>query len=722
LHLSLAVVVTLLSAPNLRRPDAALNQALEAHHAELRTDAMDLAFLASDPLFTRRGWSALEASALGNRSWVSAREARLLLPFHSTSDKELRFRARSHEDLGPELDLELALNGHVLPTLGLTPQERKLRVLLPSSFQVRGTNVLSFRVSSLRRARPGEADQRPLAVAVSDLAVVPVDSVAQLSMPRAERSDWLWLPPSSSGAYYLRVPERARLILDARPRDGGGTPPLIAVSVENDASGRAFLQAHTVAKELRTEIDLAPYGGEILRLELANESVAAGAWVAASLDVPKLVSPRLSVTWAGSSPHVFLFVVDTLRADALGAYGKSPSISPHFDALAKQGVLFEDATSQASWTRPAVASLLTGVAPATHGPAQEDQGLRPEITTLAERLRAAGYRTGAFVANHLLTPDLGYARGFDTWNEERTSLYGARAETVVERALAWLERAETPAFLYIHVMEPHAPYDSTPGTSPAACSGECDTLALLRRGQLGELPEEKLQFLKARYEGEVHQADQAFGSLSASLKRRSVFDQSIIVFTADHGEEFREHKGTGHAKTLYQEVIRVPLAFRLPRATGGGGRIAGPVEHLDLMPTLLALVGAAEGSGLSGRNLTDALLEGRVRDPAPPLIVSEARFTTTHKYSARSGRWKLIENADGPLLWRAGAHTELYDLASDPLEQVNIVDRRPIVARFLLQRIRAYRQAASQPSPARPRPTIRAPRDSELLRALGYLN
>jgi arylsulfatase A-like enzyme len=139
-----------------------------------------------------------------------------------------------------------------------------------------------------------------------------------------------------------------------------------------------------------------------------------------------------------------------------------------------------------------------------------------------------------------------------------------------------------------------------------------------------------------------------------------------VVFTSDHGEELLDHGGTEHAKTLYQELLRIPLAVRLPRATHGGTREAAPVQQIDLLPTLLGLAGVAPPPGLPGRNLAQRWLGSPDPSPEPPLLFADERFTVISKAAVRAGPLKLILNSDGVALWRAGTQLELHDLANDP--------------------------------------------------------
>jgi len=689
--------------------------------AELRGDELDLAYLASDPSFERRGWSRLEGPPGRRMAWAQGRRSRLRLPFHSTGDKELYLRGRSHESLGPSLPLSVLLNGVPLGQIALAPTEQEFRVVVPASAQSRGDNLLEIAAPRKRVPPPGDADRRELVAAFSAIAVRPLGPTARSGLPAAAGTR-LMLPPSSSLAYYLRVPAGARLSLGA---EGGEAGPSRLVGSLEDDTGRTTVidRPASPGRSVTQEVGLEQKAGAIVRLELANPGPQAVLWLTtARLTVPAgAAPPPPPVRAAAARPNLVLYVVDTLRADYLGAYGHPAPTSPRLDGFARDGVLFEDAWAQASWTRSAMASVLTGLHVQGHGVDREDRLLSPSAHTLTEALRAGGYRTGAFVANHLLGGRFGFDQGFDAWNPATPSLYGAPAADLVRAALAWVDSGPRPFFLYVHTMEPHAPYTpSDEDLRPFAVDGyrgPTDTRSLLRLGQLGTLDPAGLAFLRSRYRGEVRQNDRAFGGLLDGLESRGLAGATAVVFTADHGEEFLEHGGTEHAKTLYQELVRVPLVVRLPGGPKRGARERAPAQQIDLMPTLLSLAGLPPGA-LPGRDLT-LTLTGQPPPELPPLLFSEERFGVVDKLSIRAGDLKLIFNNDGPALWRAGSHLELYDLARDPVEKVNLVARRPIAAVFLQRRLEAFRNA--QPRARAAESVALSSAEKEQLRALGYV-
>jgi arylsulfatase A-like enzyme len=711
-----ALIVALGAGACTGVPEARRDLLAAPADAELRSDTLDLGFLERQGALGQRGLGPLEGRAGHGLVWMLAARARLALPFRTASDKELRVRARCHESLGPELTLDLTLNETPVGSLALTPEPQEFRLLLPAAAQRAGDNLLTLSTPRQRRPPPGDPDRRALAVALSELDVRRIDTPQGAAPPRWQGTR-LDLPAGAAVAWHLRVPPRARLRVSA---SAGPARATLRVALADDERGDTLDSLAIASGRVSRVLDLEPWAGSVARLEVAGEEGLG------RLEELVLLSPGDAKAPAGAleeRPHVVIYLVDTLRADRLGAYGHPAPTSPRFDAFAREALLFEDAWAQASWTRPATGSILTGLHPALHGADREDRALAPEQTTLAELLKAAGYRTGAFVANHLVGGRFGFEQGFDEWNGGDERLYGAPAAVLGERALAWLDRGRGPFLLYVHTLEPHSPYTPEPGyAAPFALphyTGTRDTRGLLRLGQLGRLAPDGLRFLQSQYQGEIRQNDAAFGALLDGLRARGLLEGSVVVFTSDHGEELLDHGGTEHAKTLYQELLRVPLAVRLPGGRRGGTRETDTVQQIDLLPTLLRLAGVVAPGGLPGRDLAARWLGRDARPLEPPLFFAEERFTVISKAAVRAGARKLILNSDGEALWRAGTPLELYDLARDPGERDNLAARAPVSLRYLRQELERFRRLSA--AARKGRTLTLTPGELEQLRALGYV-
>jgi arylsulfatase A-like enzyme len=348
-----------------------------------------------------------------------------------------------------------------------------------------------------------------------------------------------------------------------------------------------------------------------------------------------------------------LITVDTLRPDHLGCYGHGRDTSPNVDALAAEGVVFTDAYSQAGWTLPSVATILTGHYPKDHGATDFHWSLDVRLRPIASILRQHGYDTQGYVSHVMLTPTYGIGDGFAHFDYSVLNVGDphevATAKELTDLALEGIARAQEPYFLWVHYFDPHFEYLYHPAFSRF---GNRDT---------------------DRYDGEIGHTDYHISRLLRKLD-----DNTVVVFTSDHGEEFGDHGGVYHY-TLYQETMRVPLVIRAPGlAPGRNDTVA---EQIDLLPTLLSLLGIEYGAELPGRDLfSDAPDDTPVfieRDRPPPwrqrgvirgnhkLFVVEMQDTTTIPPASR-GTEVPVENV------KLGIYH--YDLAADPGEKHNLYE------------------------------------------------
>lgn len=443
-------------------------------------------------------------------------------------------------------------------------------------------------------------------------------------------------------------------------------------------------------------------------------------------------------------PNIVLISIDALRADRLGVYGNDPAVSPRIDALARRGMVFWQAVAQGSSTVPSVTSFLTSLYPTEAGTITGQKWLLDEQrVTLAEVLQVAGYRTQAFVTNGHLVAAKGYAQGFDGYvAPEPGRSYGLdrlRAETLVAGLAC---RRETPVcdlfdrgyrllfdrllvmedeggrvndlarrfirlhgdeqfFLWLHYMEPHAAYRPTQAFGGMPASVSAGREEFLRAWQPSNktyptvLRDEDVTALLALYDGEVLDVDGWVGGIWAEIEARGLADRTLLVITADHGDEFGEHGDYGHGHTTYQELLRVPLIVAGPQVAEPGRVVETPVPLLDLLPTLLEVAGAPLPDPIRGQSLLPVLRGG---EPAERAIYSEspARRTSYDDKALRLGDYKLVYNVK---LDRA----ELYDLAADPAEQRDLAAAEPERAATMRSQLRAWTAAALETWAALPR-------------------
>lgn len=447
----------------------------------------------------------------------------------------------------------------------------------------------------------------------------------------------------------------------------------------------------------------------VLRLSW-TAAIARRRWAAVSLAVLfAILGFRLSITTGEhplserppappGAPHVIVVAVDTLRYDRTGLGETADSLTPAIDRIAADGVGFTRTYAQSSWTKPSVASLLTSRYPTTHGANLRRDRLNGSLLTLPELLQHAGYRTAIFSANPWIAPAFGFGRGVDDFVEAETETFSrlvllfrmlklpdrlvgfnpvAHTLALLERALGMtdirlnncerdvvlLDRFEkwithyksTATFSYMHLMSPHIPYDAPGG--PEGLSNT-EQVALLTSTEA--LPEARRAQLIAQYDAAVRYANMLLERLISILQRLDLYDGAILVVTADHGEEFHEHGHWGHGKSLYNELVHVPLVLKAP-SVPKGGVFSGASMLVDVMPTLAGLLDLPKQLDWEGRDLTSKI-DGR------PVYGELIREGGLESYMVVENGFKYIETTAG-----LGASTthELYAVRGDEAEQHN---------------------------------------------------
>jgi len=441
---------------------------------------------------------------------------------------------------------------------------------------------------------------------------------------------------------------------------------------------------------------------------------------------------------SGDKPNVVMIVVDTLRADHLGTYGYTTRrTSPNLDAFARDAVRFDHAFSQASWTRPSFASILTGRYPSSHRTVFKPDVLPDAVDTLPEVLSGQGYATAGFVTNFNVAPYFNFGQGFDEYHylepelvlwandtASRLSLYSIvrlvserflsqnlRVENYYQDAKAvgrsvddWLDRKpDGPFFLFVGYMDPHDPYFAHP----------YDGTAVARVAMPRPAPSHAAR-LEALYDGEIRYWDQHFGRLIANLKRRGLYDDTMIVVTSDHGEEFGEHGGFWHGTTLYDEQVHVPLVVRMPRGELSGTTLTDWVRHVDLAPTILRIAGGRAPEGMQGGDIFSA-----GRRPVFAEEDHEGNRIVSVRVPGESGQsdYKLIVANEGNPRGLPG--TELFDVARDPAERRNLAAReREHLARTRAALEQSLRSSAEGAVDAQTHALDESA--TERLRSLGY--
>lgn len=394
---------------------------------------------------------------------------------------------------------------------------------------------------------------------------------------------------------------------------------------------------------------------------------------------------------AGSRPNVVVYLVDTLRKDHLSVYGYSRETSPRLAEFARDAVRFETTYSPTSWTRPAVASLLSGVTPQRHGAISRPDRLAPEVRLLPEYLDGVGYHSRAFVTNPNVLPVWGFGRGFDEFHDVRGADGAARADEINEAVFESLrDNRHEPFFLYVHTVDPHAPYEPPPlfrasFPRPSAADLGSPDPSIVARARLASLIGD--------YDAEILFNDDCFGALVDFLRSEGLYDDALVIFTSDHGEELRDHGELGHGLNLFQEVVQVPLLVKLPGNAHAGRTVRTPASLLDVLPTILALAGGGPAAGGEGVDLQELLRAEQAGSAAgrPFFLDLDLAGVTVERNVVSGvvwGGYKLLD------LSQPRPGVLMFDLLGDPGERESVARRRRALVASLYHRLAEHRAAS----------------------------
>ncbi len=564
-------------------------------------------------------------------------------------------------------------------------------------------------------------------------------------------------------SFRARVPSRGWLDLAVGTIEEGAVTFRVRVERDGRAGpGPGMVRDHTVTTPYRWEplaIDLGGMAGETVALALELEAEAEGAigfWGAPAL------RSRLS-PGPGRPRGVILVQMDTLRRDHLDAYGHQRPTAPHLERLAAEGVLFRNAFAQAPWTKVSTPSILTSLYPSTHGVREFSDRLPASATTVAEAFRDAGYATLSLSSVSFTGQYTNLHQGFEELHEAGSlanrggPLSAKTAREQVDRLLDWIERRDGgPFFAFLHVFDPHFPYEPYAPYDTLWVSPDTRTEHVRQRDEASQRITD--EFMKVRqlpsrdevaasgfdpgayvaveaawYDASIRAMDAEIGRLVERLRAAGLGEEVLLVLTSDHGTEFYEHGGMWHGHSLYGELTDVPLIVHWPRRVAAGRTIDEVVQTIDVMPTLLELAGLPRPAALQGQSLA-LFLDPAARPAAGGGWAGWRRrpaFAERYPYAPDlppprdrtsdaliDGEWKLIQHRT------AGAPPyELYDWRRDPLNQTDLAGRHPEVVARLGETLAAWRrsvEAARLPADAQAAAAL-APEEIERLKSLGYL-
>jgi arylsulfatase A-like enzyme len=528
--------------------------------------------------------------------------------------------------------------------------------------------------------------------------------------------------------------------------DGCNLPFVFSIAGRDTAGWRPVFQEAVRGQEphwLDRSLDLDASGARLgaLRFALQAQGGAVPASCRQGLDARwgSIVFLGRSTPPMSGAPNVLLLSLDTLGAANLGSFENDPAVSPNLDAFLESSFSFRRAYAQYGYTRPSHTSLFTGLYPVHHGVYKPF--VAADFDSLVSVLAQRGYRTAAFTEGAMVDSALGFSRGFDAYHDGKPSLaqdLAGGAEDTFARAGRWLEQQgrDTRFFLFVHTYEVHLPYIPrdraaraiarrlTPGVErffrPVL---QARATSLHNRAQVLLSPAE-LAHLHALHSAEIHFLDRVVARFLVRLRELGLEQDTLVVLLSDHGEQFGERGKVTHGESLHNHVLHVPLGFRWPGRIGPGAS-EEPVQIIDVMPTILDLVGIETSQAVDGRSLAP-LLHGDALPPRPVfsemvhgsgdcIQAGKKEWCRLDRFAVQDRRFKLITSRIPP-------RTELYDLEDDPLETRNVAAAHPAELERLSRLLRDYRAQADEKTLDAEGPPV--PVDDsfvDLLEHLGYV-
>ena len=659
---------------------------------------------------------------------------------------------------------EVTLNGVPVARFAFNDARHRYRIELPEAAQRPGDNRLRFRFSasaSPADADPANPDGRQLAAAFYGLVIgaagdLGLEDLLARAAPRpfareaAGGLPRLQLVGPSVVRFALRLPPDAELhftpVLHPAARSAAAGATWSVLFQEAGGSERSLYSLTQGPRDRpagEVAVRLPGRPGEIVRVGLA-----VGPWSAASdrfawgaFEAPRVLGRgEAEVLPPPARPaaeeakgdalrrslegtNVVFVILDAARAKSFSAYGSPRPTTPEIDALARDGVLLENAFTPAVYTLGAMSSVWTSQYPDRHHSAVSFSARLPkDRLTLAEMLTARGVHTAGFVANAVAGSAFGFDHGFAEFHEVFREL-GSRGDVFQRVVPDWLRRnKDRRFFLYLHFREPHFPYDPEPPFDtrfgpdepiPKAIRRDQAWITEVNQGRR-PLSAEEREHLGRLYDGNLAFADQEVGALVRAVGEAGLQERTVFVVTADHGEALFEHGWIGHNVQLHEESIHIPLVIGLPSGRGPRGlRVSAPVDLLDLAPTFADIFGL-RGQGGSDREFQGrSLLPVMAGAPGKPIVLSRTVWDRP-RYALRDERYKFVFET------RTGA-SSLFDLVADPAETTDLAGRDPVRAAYYRESLHTWMRTLARGARSDGEEARLTREQCENLRALGYI-
>lgn len=689
----------------------------------------------------RKGWSKRE----GNFIWALGLSSTLdFYSFYNFQDKKIKITcAPLVNSEFKNQKIRISLNNEYITDINLKKGLHAYTSMLPVSKLHVGKNNLRFDYAYSTKV-PGP-DKRSLSVRFKRIAFKK-NHISRKNYLILTKNETLKQYPGSSFTYANRFDSPARIIIDYKA--SGNIEPILKVIIQ----GHTSFQHTLPPNKSHIEYDIPFIDNAFVRLDFilsGDKKKGSLLWKRIALCTQEVVADKTRNVEAldsevadyeferANKPAIVIYVVDALRSDHLGCYGYERNTTPNIDAFARENTLFTNAFANASWTRASGATILTGLLPKNHKAMARDSVLPADFITLPETLKEQGYYTVGFNTNGNVGKKFGFAQGFDKFivlpeNLERESIH-VRSDVLNEKIFEFLNKftrrkKKQPLFLWIWSSDPHDPY-----TPHSSVSNYFDidkyehldpkfrllsefTKKVIEK-QFAWPSQSAVNYLKTLYDQEILFNDISFGKLIERLKKTELYEDSVLILTSDHGEEFREHNFFGHGKTLFNEQVKIPLIIKAGDIRKG--KIGINVQHADIFPTILDILKISLPYNIDGTSLLENI------DFLNRPIFAEQKLDGHDLRSLLLGDIKFIHNLNNVSYLHQPRHEnifyEMYNLLKDPEEENNIVDTENVSSAYSKQRLAFEYSLLRRMFDIKSERTDIPPELEEKLRALGYI-
>lgn len=673
-----------------------------AHRVELKDGQPILAVDATAPDFIRYingnypyDWSlGVKLDGQSSSALRGGRTAKLWLPAWRVAGEQA-IVARVFNPAKGVNTLKLKVNGQALEPVKLAVGWQNIYVTAKEGV-IKEENTIEVEFSDMGRIdgklsggafawlKVGAAKALPKPASDADTTK---DSTVLADVPGAQ--DALKLAPGQGAAWMMWALPKSKLSFEVDAAQGCG--PHVEIYAQDGKGGTAQkAAADLVVASNKPALDLSEIAGaeqgQLVRVEV---SAAAACTAPLTIKSAQLVVPGARPTRAKVEPprYIVFWMIDTLRADHLPFYNKDTNVeAPALTQLAKEGAFFKVAFVQGNESKVSHASLFSALYPNRHGVLAKGK-LKPEMVLMPEAIKAAGYKTGAHISNGYISQPWGFDQGFDHFVNNLRDGWRIDGASMSKHGTDWmLKNKDNPFFLYLGTIDPHVTYRAHDGiiekydTEPyngryvKYLSGE--DLGKIKGGGLKVNDRDKTRIINL-YKNEITFNDEAFGALRKSFEEAGIWDKTMVVVTADHGDEFWEHDGVGHGHNIHQELVHVPLLMYYPPLIKANTVVEAGVDVLDVYPTIVDMIGKERPKNLQGKSLVPLLLGQHGGYPEP---ATATRYLG--HYTTQAQQWKLY--------LRQGDYT-LFDRSVDPKEMSGVEAKYPLASRWLLDSLSMFR-------------------------------